>query len=95
MNGRGNPLGQLRLEPAAPLLRDPELLADRVRETFSERSFAGRDGKTVNVTCSFGVAQHRAGGDERALFASADRALYRAKRAGKNRVELEAPVRSF
>ena len=71
------------------------LLADRVRETFSERSFAGRDGKTVTVTCSFGVAQHRAGGDERELFASADRALYRAKRAGKNRVELEAPVRSF
>jgi diguanylate cyclase (GGDEF)-like protein len=71
------------------------LLADRVRATFSERSFAGRDGETVNVTCSFGVAQHRAGGDERELFASADRALYRAKRAGKNRVELEAPVRSF
>jgi diguanylate cyclase (GGDEF)-like protein len=71
------------------------LLADRVRETFSERSFAGRDGETVTVTCSFGVAQHRAGGDERELFASADRALYRAKRAGKNRVELEAPVRSF
>ena len=71
------------------------LLADRVRETFSERSFAGRDGETVNVTCSFGVAQHRPGGDERELFASADRALYRAKRAGKNRVELEAPIRSF
>jgi two-component system cell cycle response regulator len=71
------------------------LLADRVRETFSERSFAGRDGEMVTVTCSFGVAQHRAGGDVRELFASADRALYRAKRAGKNRVELEAPVRSF
>jgi len=71
------------------------LLADRVRETFAERSFAGRDGETVTVTCSFGVAQHRAGGDVRELFAAADRALYRAKRAGKNRVELEAPVRSF
>ena len=71
------------------------LLADRVRAAFSERSFAGRDGETVTVTCSFGVAQHRSGGDQRELFASADRALYRAKRAGKNRVELEAPVRSF
>jgi diguanylate cyclase (GGDEF)-like protein len=71
------------------------LLADRVREAFSERSFVGRDGETVTVTCSFGVAQHRPGGDERELFAAADRALYRAKRAGKNRVELEAPVRSF
>jgi diguanylate cyclase (GGDEF)-like protein len=71
------------------------LLADRVRAAFSERAFAGRDGETVNVTCSFGVAQHRPGDDARELFASADRALYRAKRAGKNRVELEAPVRSF
>ena len=59
------------------------------------RAFAGRDGETVNVTCSFGVAQHRPGDDQRELFAAADRALYRAKRAGKNRVELEAPVRSF
>jgi diguanylate cyclase (GGDEF)-like protein len=71
------------------------LLADRVREAFSERAFAGRGGETVNITCSFGVAQHRPGGDERELFAAADRALYRAKRAGKNRVELEATVRSF
>ena len=49
----------------------------------------------MTVTCSFGVAQHRPGDDERELFASADRALYRAKREGKNRVELAAGVRSF
>jgi diguanylate cyclase (GGDEF)-like protein len=71
------------------------LLADRVRASFSERSFAGRGGETVTVTCSFGVAQHRPGDDERKLFAAADRSLYRAKRAGKNRVEPEAPVRTF
>jgi len=70
-------------------------LADRVRSSLAERSFLGRDGEVVSVTCSFGVAQHRPGDDERELFASADRALYRAKREGKNRVELEAPVRSF
>ncbi len=70
-------------------------LADRVRAAFSERSFPGRDKENVRVTCSFGVAQHRPGDDERELFSAADRALYRAKRAGKNRVELEAPVRSF
>ena len=70
-------------------------LADRIRASLAERSFLGRDGQVVTVTCSFGVAQHRAGGDERELFAAADRALYRAKREGKNRVELDARVRSF
>jgi diguanylate cyclase (GGDEF)-like protein len=70
-------------------------LADRVRTAMQERSFLGTDGSVVNVTCSFGVAQHQAGLDERELFAAADRALYRAKREGKNRVELDAPVRSL
>jgi diguanylate cyclase (GGDEF)-like protein len=70
-------------------------LADRVRAALAERSFLGRDGEVVTVTCSFGVAQHRPGDHERELFASADRALYRAKREGKNRVETGAAVRSF
>jgi diguanylate cyclase (GGDEF)-like protein len=70
-------------------------LAERVRAALAARSFLGRDGEVVFVTCSFGVAQHRGGGDERDLFAAADRALYRAKREGKNRVETDAPVRSF
>jgi diguanylate cyclase (GGDEF)-like protein len=70
-------------------------LADRVRAGFSNEGFEGANGESVRVTCSFGVAQYRPGDDQRELFAAADRALYRAKRAGKNRVELEAPVRSF
>jgi diguanylate cyclase (GGDEF)-like protein len=70
-------------------------LADRVREAFAERSSIGRDGLVVSVTCSFGVAQFRPGDGQQELFGSADRALYRAKRAGKNRVEIEAPVRTF
>jgi diguanylate cyclase (GGDEF)-like protein len=70
-------------------------LADRVRAGLAERSFLGRNGEVVTVTCSFGVAQHQAGNHERELFASADRALYRAKREGKNRVETGAAVRSF
>ncbi|HEV7132607.1 MAG TPA: diguanylate cyclase [Gaiellaceae bacterium] len=70
-------------------------LAERVRTTLAERSFLGAHGAVLTVGCSFGVAQHATGGDARDLFAAADRALYRAKRAGKNRVETDAPVRSF
>jgi diguanylate cyclase (GGDEF)-like protein len=70
-------------------------LADRVRTAFAERAFLGRDGEVVNVTCSFGVAQLATGGGPRELFAAADRALYRAKREGKNRVEAEGAIRSF
>jgi diguanylate cyclase (GGDEF)-like protein len=70
-------------------------LADRIRAAFAGRPFEGRNTERVRVTCSFGVAQHQRGADQRELFSAADRALYRAKRAGKNRVEREAPVRSF
>jgi diguanylate cyclase (GGDEF)-like protein len=70
-------------------------LADRVRAVLGERAFLGRDGEVVNVTCSFGVAQHRVGGSERDLYAAADQALYRAKRDGKNRVELERLSAAF
>jgi len=70
-------------------------LAERVRAALAERSFLGRDGAVLQVTCSFGVAQHRPGQGERELFAAADRALYEAKRHGKNRVEVAAGIRSL
>ena len=70
-------------------------LADRVRLVFAERPLLAPDGAPLAVTCSFGVAQHRPGEDEEELFTAADRALYRAKRQGKNRVETNAAVRTF
>jgi diguanylate cyclase (GGDEF)-like protein len=70
-------------------------LAERVRSALRERSFHGRDGASFGVTCSFGVAQHRPGEEERRLFAQADRALYEAKRRGKDRVERNATIRAF
>lgn len=70
-------------------------LAERVRAALSERSFLGRGGAVFGVTCSFGVSQYRNGMGERELFAQADRALYEAKRQGKNRVEPAAGIRSF
>jgi len=70
-------------------------LAERVRTALGERTFHGREGAVFGVTCSFGVAQFRPGGSERELFAQADRALYEAKRHGKNRVERSARIRAF
>ncbi len=70
-------------------------LAERVRASLGERSFLGRAGRVVSVTCSFGVAQHRPRGDMSELFDAADRALYLAKRRGKNRVEVTHASEAF
>jgi diguanylate cyclase (GGDEF)-like protein len=70
-------------------------LADRIRLALAAHPVTDAEGATFGVSCSFGVAEHRPGTDPGALFASADRALYRAKRAGKDRVELEPLLRSF
>ena len=70
-------------------------LAERVRAALLERSFHGRDGAVFGVTASFGVAQLQPGEGERQLFARADRALYEAKKLGKNRVETATGIRSF
>lgn len=70
-------------------------LAERVRAALRELSFRGDDGAVFAVTCSFGVAQHRPGEGERQLFSQADRALYAAKRLGKDRVEPSTRIRSL
>lgn len=49
--------------------------------------FHAPGGETFHVTFSAGVAEHRLDGDDvMALYRSADRALYEAKAAGRNRV---------
>jgi diguanylate cyclase (GGDEF)-like protein len=58
-------------------------LAEKVRTAVAEASFglpAARE--PIRVTISIGVAEYR--GDRRGFFDAADRALYRAKGAGKN-----------
>ncbi|MFO7838704.1 MAG: diguanylate cyclase, partial [Desulfosalsimonadaceae bacterium] len=46
------------------------------------------------ITCSFGVAEFRQGEGENQLLSRVDRAMYRAKRLGRNRVELAAEAQA-
>ncbi|HKI92061.1 MAG TPA: GGDEF domain-containing protein, partial [Gaiellaceae bacterium] len=70
-------------------------LAERIRLALAGMPVTPPDGPAFTVTASFGVASHRKGGDVGTLYAAADEALYRAKAAGKDRVELARAVRSF
>ncbi len=65
-----------------------ELLAERMRTAVEDLEIDRLDGDgKIRVTASFGVASLPANAhDKAALIAEADAALYRAKRAGKNRV---------
>jgi len=64
--------------------------AERIRSAIADHRLATDDGSVIRVTASFGIAafpESRATSAED-LVKRADRALYRAKKTGKNRVEL-------
>ena len=63
-------------------------VAERIRGTIEASEIEGVDGgEPISVTASFGVGTIPAdGADPETLFDAADRALYRAKGTGKNRV---------
>jgi diguanylate cyclase (GGDEF)-like protein len=75
-------------------LNGAELLAERMRTAIEALRINRLDGDGVlSVTASFGVASlPTCASDKDGLIAEADAALYRAKRAGKNRVERGEPV---
>ena len=75
-------------------LHGAELLAERMRSAIEDLSIKRTEaGEPLRVTASFGVASLPACAQDRAgLIAEADAALYRAKRAGKNRVCRGEPV---
>lgn len=59
--------------------------AEHLRAAIAGHGYAG----VGPVTASFGVAAHRHGDTPASLFGRADAALYRAKKNGRNRVEVE------
>jgi diguanylate cyclase (GGDEF)-like protein len=70
-------------------------LAERMRRAVEALEIPLLDdpSRHVRVTASFGVASVLSGGADKAvLIGAADAALYRAKRAGKNRVERADPA---
>src|SRR5215213_3663141 len=71
-----------------------EQLAERIREAVERLEVPRVDGNgTLRLQASFGVAAvPESAADRATLIAAADAALYRAKRAGRNRVERAKPV---
>ncbi|EPC03601.1 hypothetical protein L861_18880 [Litchfieldella anticariensis FP35 = DSM 16096] len=70
------------LLPLTPLSRC-QPLAERLRKYIAEHDFGITPGR---VTVSIGVAEHRVGESREVLIERADRGLYAAKHAGRNRV---------
>lgn len=65
-------------------------IAERIRSQFVARPLELPDGSALTSTVSIGVAGHRGHPDYAYLIDIADKALYRAKAAGRDRIELGA-----
>jgi diguanylate cyclase len=70
-------------------LADCLKVADKLRAMIESTGFHFRD-RAVTVTTSCGIAQFRDGDSAETWFERADRALYQAKKAGRNRCEPES-----
>ena len=77
--------------------RSGVLLAERIRQAISDSPVRLPGGETVTMTASIGIAEERPSRDADdlkslgdSLIARADVALYTAKRAGRDRVRVEA-----
>src|SRR5207247_465192 len=68
------------------------LLAERLRRQLAQERIELPDGRMLEVTASFGAAAKDSLSRPEELVATADEALYEAKRTGKNRVAPEPPA---
>jgi diguanylate cyclase (GGDEF)-like protein len=72
-------------------------VADRVRDRIAALPLHAPGGEPVQVTASVGVAALEGGSQRelKELMAAADAALYRAKRGGRNQVQMLSPSRGL
>lgn len=71
--------------PGTPLLGGRRL-SERIRRRLEELAIQSPEGEQIAVTASFGAATFPTHDSAEKLIAAADRALYEAKRSGRNRV---------
>lgn len=69
-------------------LEDAKLLAEKIRKTFEIHDFP----VVGCVTCSFGISTYREGDNKESLINRADKALYCAKKNGRNKVCCEGSL---
>ncbi|MFP4609987.1 MAG: diguanylate cyclase [Thiohalophilus sp.] len=80
----GEEFGMILTDTAEKDARDT---AERIRRLVEEKAFAISDSATINITLSVGLATYPDdAGNAETLFACADKALYKAKETGRNRV---------
>jgi len=64
-------------------------MAEEIRLAVMNNPYSGKDsGLDMAFTVSIGVTQHRAGDGHNQLLGRVDKALYKAKKGGRNRVEV-------
>jgi diguanylate cyclase (GGDEF)-like protein len=91
----GDTAGRWGGEEFALLLPDTDVegaerVAERLRRGLESQVILSPEGQPLRVTVSLGVAGYPEAGGRVELVDAADEALYRAKRAGKNRVVIAA-----
>jgi diguanylate cyclase len=69
-------------------IKDAKNIAERLRKIIENREIKLEDGTSIKVTASFGVTQVKMGDTVKSILERADKALYKAKKEGKNRVEI-------
>ena len=64
-------------------------LAERIRKTVEQTPCLCNDGKEISITVSLGISTLNSQDSQDSLFERADKALYQAKKSGRNRVICE------